>query len=286
MTGHDIICLHTMVGTLAGTNSMFHDNGYGGTESHLGVGENKTQGVKQWQDGMYQADANLDGNPRVFSVETADWGGVFGKWDDSGKSGDQVPAWTEDQLDMIVDIVAWFCRKETHANCPSSWKCHQEGVPALLIPDTKPGRRGIGYHAQGIVPNLVAGGIKWSSHAGKICPGKKRIWQLINIVIPKVQAKISRPAVPTDTTPEEEDAMAALTKEDIKDAVAAAMQDKLSLFVTGDNNHDSQVLCWQTAAQSWSDLRMKELKDKGVSAADAITQVKDELWPILRPLWS
>jgi hypothetical protein len=31
---------------------------------------------------------------------------------------------------------------------------------------------------------------------------------------------------------------------------------------------------------------MKELKDKGVSAADAITQVKDELWPILRPLWS
>ena len=185
MKSHDILCAHTMVGSLAGTSDMFHANGYGGTESHFGMGESKDQGVEQWQDLMYSADANLDGWHRVVSVETADYGGVFGRWDTSNAAN--VPAWTNDQLDMMVAIVVWFCRKETHANCPSTWQCHQVGVPCVLIPDSKPGRRGIGYHKQGCDPYRVTGGEKWSKAYGKECPSDKRINQLKTIVIPRAQ---------------------------------------------------------------------------------------------------
>jgi hypothetical protein len=187
MTAHDILCFHTMVGSLAGTSSMFHANGYGGTESTFGVGESKAQGVKQWQDAMYQADANYEGNPRVTSIETADYGGVFGKWNTNDAS--QVPAWTADQLDMLVGIAVWYCKKSTHANCPSTWKCHQVGVPCVMIPDTKPGRRGMAYHRQGCRPNVVAGGEVWSTSYGKICPAARREAQLKTIVIPRA-AKI------------------------------------------------------------------------------------------------
>ena len=53
-----------------------------------------------------------------------------------------------------------------------------------LIPDTKPGRRGIGYHAQGIAPNRLSGGELWSSANGKECPGPVRIRQLKSEIIP------------------------------------------------------------------------------------------------------
>jgi hypothetical protein len=185
MKAHDILCFHTMVGSLAGTSSMFHANGYGGTESHFGVGESKTQGVKQWQDVTYEADANLEGHARVVSIETADYGGIFGKWNTNDAS--KIPAWTADQLDMLVNITVWFCKKSTHANCPSTWKCHQSGVPCVLIPDTKPSRRGIGFHRQGCEPNVVDGGEKWSLAYGKVCPGSKREAQLKTIIIPRAQ---------------------------------------------------------------------------------------------------
>lgn len=185
MKAHDILCFHTMVGSLAGTSSMFHANGYGGTESTWGMGESKKQGMKQWQDAMYQADANYEGNPRVSSVETADYGGVFGKWNTNDAS--KVPAWTAEQLDMAVDLVVWWCKPSTHKNCPSTWACHKSGVPCVLIPDTKPNRRGIGYHRQGCKPNVVTGGEVWSTAYGKICPGSKREAQLKTIIIPRAQ---------------------------------------------------------------------------------------------------
>lgn len=185
MKSHDILCFHTMVGSLAGTSNMFHANGYGGTESHFGVGESKAQGVEQWQDVMYQADANLNGGHRVVSIETADYGGVFGTW--NTKDASQVPAWTTDQIDMLVALTVWFCRKSTHADCPETWKCHQVGVPCQLIADTKPGRRGLGYHQQGCDPVRVDGGELWSSAFGKVCPATRRINQLKSVVIPRAQ---------------------------------------------------------------------------------------------------
>lgn len=165
MSAHDIICLHTMVGSLSGTDAMFKKNGYGGTESHFGVGH---QGiVYQWQDLEYTADANYQGNRTVISIETADYGeGPFGDWD---TRGDNVPPWTPAQIETNAQIIAWCCKKYN--------------IPCILIPDTKPGRRGIGYHAQGVPGNeLVPGGIIWSIAKGKVCPGRKRIAQIPTVI--------------------------------------------------------------------------------------------------------
>jgi len=184
MRSHDIICLHTMVGYLTSTDTMFKANGYGGLESHFGVGgkwgpdagKSLDGTVYQWQDPTYTADANLDGNHRVISIETAD---------NAPRSADDIEPWTQRQLDAIVDLVAWLCKRYD--------------IPAELIKDTKPGRRGIAYHRQGCrhsqglgVPGfLVAGGEKWSASVGKVCPGTRRIAQLQNIVIPRVKAQLS-----------------------------------------------------------------------------------------------
>ena len=69
MTGHDIVCLHTMAGYLSSTDRYFraaNGAGYIGTESHFGVGgrwggdarAGLDGTVWQWQDLMHQADAN------------------------------------------------------------------------------------------------------------------------------------------------------------------------------------------------------------------------------------
>lgn len=170
---HDIVCLHTMVGALAGTDSYFKQNGYGGTESHFGIGHDGTN--YQWQDTAYKADANLDGNHRIISIETADVGAGFPKWNTN--DGSAVPAWTDAQVEEIAATVAWCCTVHD--------------IPCELIADSKPGRRGIGYHRQGCDGNFpdrrVPGGERWSSAAGKVCPGNRRIAQ-----IPKVIEKARR----------------------------------------------------------------------------------------------
>jgi hypothetical protein len=165
MRSHSIICLHTMVGSLAGTHSMFKANGYGGTESHFGVGHNGT--TYQWQDLDFSADANLSGSRDVISIETADFGeGPFGRWD---TKGDNVPPWTAQQIEALAKIIAWCCKRYD--------------IPCVLIPDSKTGRRGIGFHAQGVPRKSTdtvsqTGGVLWSKAAGKVCPGRRRIAQI------------------------------------------------------------------------------------------------------------
>lgn len=188
MTGHDIGCVHTMVGYLISTDAYFRDGGYSGTESQFGVGgvwgSDEGKGVDgviwQWQDCMFQADANLDGNPRVISIETAD---------NAPSRAADIVQWTPKQADAIVYLLDWWCRTDTHKNCPSSWLCHQQGIPRVLIPDTKPGRRGLAYHAQGVPGvELVPGGVKWSNAEGKECPGPVRIKQFKEEIVPRVAA--------------------------------------------------------------------------------------------------
>lgn len=181
MKAHDIACLHTMVGTLAGTSAMFHQNGYGGTESHFGLGGSGD--VLQWQDCDHEADANFNGNYRVISMETADHGPEFSPWVDSN-----VPPWTAVQVDEIVRWLVWVTAAETHAGCPTTWTCHREGIPRELVQDSRPGLRGVAYHRQGIDPWRVSGGEVWSASTGKVCPGNARIDQLVRVVIPRVQA--------------------------------------------------------------------------------------------------
>ncbi len=170
-----IILLHTMVGNLTSTDRMFKANGWTGTESHFGIGGRWGDGldgvVYQWQDTGFRADANLGGNHRVISIETGD---------NAPKSASAIEPWTDKQLDAMVALIAWACR--TH------------DIPAVAIPDSKPGRSGIGYHRLGIDPWRVAGGERWSTSRGKECPGTRRIAQVPGI-ISRVQLILSEDTV-------------------------------------------------------------------------------------------
>ena len=79
MSAHDIVCLHTMAGSLAGTAATFEVSGLSGSESHFGVGARGE--VVQWQDLEFRADANLEGNHGLISIETADKGAPFPDWE-------------------------------------------------------------------------------------------------------------------------------------------------------------------------------------------------------------
>lgn len=186
MTGHDIVCIHTMVGYLSSTDRYFrvtNGAGYQGTESHYGVGgkwgSDAVAGldgvVYQWQDIAHQADANLDGNSTTISIETAD------------NAARPIAPWTPAQVESLAQLLAWLCAPATHAACPAAWTCRREGIPLSLIPDTLPGRRGIGYHRQGCDPWRVAGGVKWSDSRGKDCPTETRIAQIPGVIARAVE---------------------------------------------------------------------------------------------------
>lgn len=175
LSNPEVVCLHTMAGTLNGTDTLFRLNGYSGTESHFGVGADGT--VYQWQDLAYQADANLDGNHRIISIETEDNGPGFPAW-----TGSDVPAWTEQQLTALSLLVSWLCAEFT--------------IPVELIPDSRPERRGVGFHRQGVDPWRAVGGELWSSSRSKVCPGDRRITQIPEII---KRAKKAEPMA----TPEE-----------------------------------------------------------------------------------
>jgi hypothetical protein len=168
-----------MWGYLGGTDSYFRDSGWSGTESHWGIGgpadgSSKDGLIYQWVPCDRKADANLDGNWHVLSIETSD-----------GAKGP--PPWTEKQLDSIVKICVWACQRYN--------------IPAELIPDTKPGRRGIGYHRQGIDNWRVEGGEKWSNSTGKVCPGDERVAQMADLVN-RIRAELGQtPTTPPATTP-------------------------------------------------------------------------------------
>lgn len=164
MHAHDIICIHTMVGSLWGTDAYFRKPNPQ-ANSHFGTGPDGH--IIQWVDTSNQSWANLNGNGRVISIENADMGAPFPNW-----SGSDVPPFTDAQVEAIAKIIAWACRTY--------------GIPCELIPDSKPGRRGVGYHRQGIdgsyPDHRVTGGELWSRSAGKVCPGDRRVAQMRRIV--------------------------------------------------------------------------------------------------------
>lgn len=166
MKSYDAAVLHTMVGSLAGTDSMFQEGGTVGTESHFGVGEHGE--IYQWVDTAYTADANYLGSGHVISIETADYGGSFGRWN---TSGDNVPYWNAAQITAIVKVLQWL--HETH------------DIPLTATESVT--EKGVGYHAQGVpnngLPNSLRGTkYQWSKYPGKVCPGRKRISQIPGIV--------------------------------------------------------------------------------------------------------
>lgn len=156
ISAYDIFCMHTMVGSLDGTDNYFRTSA-AGTNSHFGVGGDGT--IYQWVDTAYRSGANFNGNYHIISAETADMGAPFGPW-----GGSDVPAWTDAQIAALGRIAAWV--NATH------------GIPLTQISDSRPGRRGVAYHRLGVPGYMVAGGEQWSTKAYKACPGDRRISQV------------------------------------------------------------------------------------------------------------
>jgi len=161
--GPNVVIFHTIVGHDPAPAAHFSLGGYGE--------------LTQSRDTAYQSAACLDGNPRAIAVETEDTGAPFPAWSD----GHDVPAWTDSQVEDAIAICVW---------------AHQEdGIPLELAADSKTGSAGIAYHRQGIDGNFesyayggrVEGGEHWSTSFGKVCPGDRRIKQLIEIVIPRAR---------------------------------------------------------------------------------------------------
>jgi N-acetylmuramoyl-L-alanine amidase len=194
---HDIICVHTMVGTLPG--SWQFASGAGRSYWHFG-----TSGLGEcWQchDLRFRSAANLNGNHRVIPIENADMGPGFGPW--NGQCG-HVPPFTAAQVDKLIQLIAWLCARYA--------------IPPNLIPDTLPGRRGIAYHRQGINPWRCGACELWSNSTGKCCPDGARIGQLTNLIIPGVRAVLSGTPLPPSedllpTVAEMEKLLDDLTKE-------------------------------------------------------------------------
>lgn len=178
MRAHDIICIHTMVGSLWGTNSYFKNGGWDGVESHFGTGYDGE--IIQWQDTDYVAEANMNGNWHIISIENADFGTGFPAWNTQDPR--QVPAFTPAQIEANAKIIAWACQRYS--------------IPCVLIPDSKVGRRGIGYHRQGVDPYRDPGGEVWSS-PGRACPGDRRVAQIPQIIERARQIMGVTPPIPT-----------------------------------------------------------------------------------------
>jgi hypothetical protein len=168
MKAYNFLVIHTIVG---------YDDG--GSAAHWTT---RFDGfIWQRRDTIYQSAACWNGNPDCLAIENEDHGSAYGNWNTN--DGHAVPAFTEAQCEAIAEIIVW-----SH---------HTHGIPIELVPDTKPGRRGIAYHRQGIPGNylsegyayggIVPGGTQWSKHAGKVCPGDRRITQLIEVIIPRAR---------------------------------------------------------------------------------------------------
>jgi hypothetical protein len=162
MARYDIVCVHTIVGYAPASAAHFSTRASGQ--------------IIQSRDTQYRSAANLNGNPRVIAIENEDHGAAYGSW-----SGSNVPAFTAQQCEAIALIIL-FCHRA-------------HGIPIVLCPDSRPGSRGIAYHRQGCDGNFggyafggrVSGGELWSSSVGKVCPGDRRIRQLIEVIIPRAR---------------------------------------------------------------------------------------------------
>lgn len=185
MQRYDIVCIHTIVGYAPAHAAHFSTSG-GGT-------------IWQSRNTKYRSAANLYGNHRVIAIENADHGAGFPYWNTNGSD---VPPFTDKQIEAIAKILAWAHKKHK--------------IPLVLVPDSKPHRRGIAYHRLGCDPYRVSGGELWSNAYGKVCPGDKRIAQ-----IPQIIARARQLAgldSSTPTTPGK-DWFDMATKKDLEDVV-------------------------------------------------------------------
>lgn len=181
----DIFCLHTIVGGMTSCWSYF-DRLDVSVYSHLIIGGIWGSDAGRGLDGVawqiantdYRAAANLDSNYRIISVETGD------------NAARPIQPWTPKMCTKIVELMV-----DAH---------RLDGIPLVMVPDSKRGRRGIAYHRMGCDPYRVSGGEKWSNAYGKDCPTDPRIRQIPGLIARARAIVAGQPPIP-----EEDDDMAA-----------------------------------------------------------------------------
>jgi N-acetylmuramoyl-L-alanine amidase len=149
-----VVIVHTMVGSLLGTDNLFRNSS--GLESHFGIGgptdgADRDGAIFQWMDTDRRADANLDANDFAISIETSD-------------GGDPSRPWSSKQLDALVGLIDALC---DHYDIPRRICDRWDGS-------------GLGWHVMFGAPG------HWTP-VSKTCPGPVRIAQLKNEVFPRVR---------------------------------------------------------------------------------------------------
>lgn len=182
----DLVIIHTMVGSLAGTDGYFRGL-TSGVNSTFGTGGDGT--IWQWLDTDTRSGASGAANPYSWSIENADMGPGFAPW--NTKDGAAVPALTPQQVEANARICA-FAHTE-------------EGVPLERVRDSKAGRRGIAYHLLGVPKTRGAtvsqtGGQLWSTAAGKVCPAPRRVAQ-VDAIIARAREIVGKGGAPSSPAP-------------------------------------------------------------------------------------
>lgn len=167
------VCIHTAVSSGDSLFGLF--NTPGNAVAHFYVRESGR--IEQYVGTNVRASANLDGNGDMIAIET---------WD-----GGKERALNDAQVTAIAELLVWINRRKD-----------RHGVPLRRLPDSRPGRKGVGWHRLGIDGNFpepdgellggrVDGGEHWSTSFGKECPWDVKIKQTVEKVLPMAR-KIKR----------------------------------------------------------------------------------------------
>lgn len=181
LTVYNRVNLHSTASSASSQHGYFNQSGV--ADSHFHVAYDGT--VEQYVDTSMQAFADLEGNDATVSIETQ---GV------SPSTGDE--PWRPAQAAAIISLVAWIMR--TH------------GIRRKLATTSFAGStssQGLSWHRLGCNGNFPAlpsiqagrnqrgGGMYYTEHYGKVCPGYDRITQIHQDVWPGVQLLLG--AAPT-----------------------------------------------------------------------------------------
>lgn len=172
----DGIVLHTSASAKSTSLFGWFSNPKAQASSHWHVAFDGT--VEEYVAPDLIAWANGAGNARLLSVET---------------QGSGYEEWTPEQVESLAQLVALTSK--------------EFGFPIRAMQSSAKTERGVGYHRLGVPASkwgtgkwLQAGGERWSSAVGKICPGDKRIAQVDAVVARAKQiAGDSAPARPAPT---------------------------------------------------------------------------------------
>lgn len=185
--------LHVAVSESASLHGFFNRSGR--VDSHFYVRKDGT--IEQYVDTAYQAFSDLDGNDATISVETQ--GGV---------TNADKEQWTKEQVAALAKIFKWA--RDTH------------GIANKIATSSKLGKesRGLSWHRLGIDGNFPqlpspsagrlqrGGGMHWSKHFGKLCPGAAKIRQIPEIFEASQVDKVSDSPKPTPVPDVKPDAKA------------------------------------------------------------------------------